>query len=146
MKKLILFAVFASFATASFAQNRTTLDYLTTPKWKTNEFAADGLSSATKVFSNTATTTTYVYADDGYVKEYVYQFYLSDNVETTFNVSKVGNVQYGEYIVARQNNTNEVSNYLILKLTETELHLIYFPKPGEKRIGISPTKYYATPK
>ncbi|GHU99082.1 hypothetical protein FACS1894159_02550 [Bacteroidia bacterium] len=129
--------------TASFAGARTTLDLLAQYRWESYIWTDMTLVD---LYTNTTYNSIAIDNEDGTTDEDPYQFYLSDHEETTFVQSKVGQVQYGKYIVAKSLDTNKVSCYRIITLNDTELYLIYCPKPGEQMFGGGPIRYYAKPK
>ncbi|GHV00699.1 hypothetical protein FACS1894159_06970 [Bacteroidia bacterium] len=142
MKKMILSAIFACCA-ASFAGARTTLDLLKQYRWESYDWKEMTL---VKLFTNTTYNTLAIDNVDNTTDEDPYQFYLSGNEETTFVQSKVGQVQYGKFIIAKSLENGEVSCYRIITLNDTELYFIYCPKPGEQMFGGGPIRYYAKPK
>ncbi|GHV01379.1 hypothetical protein FACS1894159_09120 [Bacteroidia bacterium] len=142
MKKMILSAIFAC-CTASFAGARTTLDLLKQYRWESYDWKGETLVD---LFTNTTYKIIAIDNVDNTTDEDPYQFYLSDNEETTFVQSKVGQVQYGNYIVAKSLDTDKVLCYRIITLNDTELYFIYCPKPGQLMVGGGPIRFYAKPK
>lgn len=67
---------------------------------------------------------------DGKVNNFVYRYYLSNSIESTFNSAKVGKADDGKYIIAEQETKQEggpimkiVAVYEILKLDANNLEL-----------------------
>ncbi|GHU99097.1 hypothetical protein FACS1894159_02590 [Bacteroidia bacterium] len=99
-----------------------------------------------KLFTNTTYNTLAIDNEDSSTDEDPYQFYLSNTEGWTFDQSKVGQVQYGSYIIAKSLDNGKVSCYRIITLNDTELYIIYWNRPGEQMVGGGPTRYYAKPK
>ena len=143
MKKQLLTIVLAVGVLASVAQNnRTTLDTLTSYKWETSAFNEDSLVlNYFRVYTATTFKTTVVYADGDNI-ENNYQYYLSDRKETTFNTSKVGQVQYGKYMMVKNVSNGSVFCIRILELNDTEFYFIALVSA----VGAGPLRLYASPK
>ncbi|GHV01376.1 hypothetical protein FACS1894159_09110 [Bacteroidia bacterium] len=129
--------------TASFAGARTTLDLLAQYRWESYVWTDMTLVD---LYTNTTYNALTIDNEDGSTIEDPYQFYLSDNEGWTFDQSKVGQVQYGKFIIAKSLETGKVNCCRIITLNDDEFCVIYWTRPGEHRVGLTPTKYYAKPK
>ena len=142
MKKQLLTIVLAVGVLALIAQNnRTTLDLLQSYKWETSIFNDSLLLNYFKVYTASTFTITEVYVDGDNIVDN-YQYYLSDEKEPTFNTSKLGQVQYGKYMMVKNIKNGEVICYRILELNDAVFHTI----PLRTAFGSGPLKLYASPK
>ena len=111
-------------ATTIYAQQaKSTMDLLTQREWKiTLEFNKDFHMEST----DTYTTTELVNKSKGTGTdefELRFKYYLSDEVETVFDSSKVGKILNGSYIIM-ENEFSNISIQKIVKISDSELEII----------------------
>lgn len=116
------------------AQTQFSLDALIGKDWQATSY------SEKKPFGPYFTETQHCYyflTKDGRQEFVIGDFYLSDVKETSFDSTKVGKVKEGKYIIVLKNKkdgTTRIDIYSIVKLTDTEMKLIYHAKDRDNEL------------
>jgi len=99
------------------------------------------------IFTPTTFTSKGYYQDN--TSHVVFTYYLSDQIETTFDDNKVGKIPNGRYIITK-NKFSEVFVTEIISVSETEFEFISLPKEPNTRAQSSSdrstTTFTAIPK
>ena len=140
--KITLIALFALIANLSYAQKLDTLDMLMAYKWKYtprehvvvyNTYNANIIESQ-NIFEHDELTFNSLY-------------YLSNEIETVFEQSKVGEIKNGKYIIIFNDKKNNHSVSEIIELNELNLIIKSVPLPDVVIIGGRlPLTFHATDK
>lgn len=121
MKKILILIVIALAASQYlFSQSSTTaLGRLVDKEWKMI-FPSEKQYMYTDSYSKEIITTVFVY-NNSEVKLFS-KYYLSDNIDSTFNENNIGKVYDGKYLV-KNNEKGDISVFEILNLSNNTLKL-----------------------
>lgn len=127
-RRIISFIVFIAMCFGGFASAQSSLSILQSKTW-VMQFPSVQTYTVTVNYKTTGEELN-ILSYDGKVNNYVYRYYLSNSIESTFNSAKVGKVDDGKYIIAEQETKQEggpimkiVAVYEIMKLDVNNLEL-----------------------
>lgn len=143
MKIRIFLTVFTLAGMSAAAQNRTMMDILTAHKWEADSYKKKGITIF-ETYTDTTSCVTFIYGGEATEKNY--QYYLSDTVEHIFDPSRVGTAQYGEFMISKDMDRDNISCRKIVELNDSVFIFKLVPLPGEIRIGGGAVTFNAKPK
>nr|WP_303776901.1 hypothetical protein [Bacteroides intestinalis] len=99
----------------AFGQERTTLSLLANKEW-IMQFPEKQNFSYKLTYDTHTQTYTFIYSDGGYVDKVPY--YLSDEVASNFDSTKVGKCECGKYIITLITPKNEKKRVLVYEILD----------------------------
>ena len=123
MKKSILVAVIAAFCISNCWSKSISLSVLTNGEWEMCSPDMSSYRKTTFLFTNTKMKEIVYFTKRNKTIANEHYFYLSSNKEDTFDNSKVGKRQMGEYIIEEYIDKTTFW-YLPIYVSDTEIHLM----------------------
>ena len=120
MRKILLIITLCILYVGNLTAQNTTMDYLTNNKWETLLPADQSFSIITE-FSKAEEVNSLIYK--GTTSKLSYLYYLSNEIEESFDNDKVGMREDGKYIIERNLENGDVYRREIIEINDQKLVL-----------------------